>query len=206
MPKAKPLYVFGRIVLTPIFKVIYRTKYHNKNNIPEEGKFILACNHITYSDPVVLGLGQKRQLYFMAKSELFKNKAFGALIKALGAFPVYRGEGDKEAINHGEELLKNGNVMAIFIEGTRSRTGELLRPRSGAAMIAYATQTPVIPACITIKGGGRKRFGKRIVRFGEPMSVEELGLKTGSSKEFRDASRKIMEKITEMREHDLWQQ
>ena len=73
-------------------------------------------------------------------------------------------------------------------------------------MIAYATQTPVIPACITIKGGGRKRFGKRIVRFGEPMTVEELGLLTGSSKEFRDASRKIMEKITEMREHDLWQQ
>ena len=203
MEKPNLLYIIGRAICAPILKITHRYRFANRDTIPEEGGYIVACNHLSYSDPVLLGLGQKRQMNFMAKSTLFKNKFFAALISRLGAFPVERNAGDG-AINHGIELIENGGVMTIFIEGTRSKTGELLRPRSGAAMIAFQTKAPVIPAAITIEGGRRnKLFVKRTVRFGEPLTNEELGLINGTPSEYREASRIIMEKIRQMREMDI---
>ncbi len=203
MEKRKLFYSIGKIVCTPIFKITHRYRMANKNTIPDEGGYIIACNHLSYSDPVLLGIGQKRQLNFMAKSTLFKNKFFSLIIRSLGAFPVEKNAGDG-AINHGIELIKNGGVMTIFIEGTRSRSGELLRPRSGVAIVAYQTKAPVIPAAITVKGGlANKMFRRRTVRFGEPLTNEQLGLCSGTPREFRNASRMIMDKIREMREMDI---
>ena len=125
------LYRVGQAVCRPIMKVFYRYKFINNNSIPHEGAYIIASNHMSFSDPVLLGLGQRRRLFFMAKQELFKNKFFAGLIRALGAFPVERGAGDGKAIKTGEDLIKEGNVMTIFIEGGRTKTGEFMRPRSG---------------------------------------------------------------------------
>ena len=88
MGQSKVLYSVARVVCFPLFKVLYRYQVDNGFNIPIEGGYIVACNHLSYSDPVLLGLGQKRRLFFMAKGELFKNKFFGALIRTHGAFPV----------------------------------------------------------------------------------------------------------------------
>lgn len=204
MGQSKVLYTIGRGICTPIFKIFYRYKAINNHTIPEEGGYILACNHLSYSDPVLLGLCQKRRLSFMAKSELFKNKFFGALIRALGAFPVERGTGDNEAIQTGEDLVRDGKIMTIFLEGGRSKTGELMRPRSGCALVAQQMQVPVIPACITVVGNPKYTFSKRVIRFGEPLTPEQLGLTPeGGRKELKVASNIIMDEIRKMREQDL---
>ena len=204
MGQSKVLYSVARVVCFPLFKALYRYKIVNGFNIPEKGGFIVACNHLSYSDPVLLGLGQKRRLFFMAKVELFKNKFFGALIRTLGAFPVERGAGDNKAIKTGEDLIKEGEIMSIFIEGGRTKTGELMRPRSGCALVAQQMQVPVIPACITVVGNPKYVFAKRIIHFGEPISPKELGLTPdGGRREFKDASNKIMDEIKKMREQDL---
>lgn len=196
------LYNVASTVVAPFLKVIYRIKFRNRNNIPKEGAYILISNHLSNLDPLILGMGQRnRKLRFMAKSELFKNKLFAKLITALGAFPVVRGDGiEQEAISTGEEILKNGGVMTIFFEGKRSKTGELLRPRSGAMLMAYQTNTPIIPACITPEKGLMKPFCKTRVSFADAVTPAELGVTTGSSRELRDASKKVMDIIREMRE------
>lgn len=196
------LYNIATVVVTPVISAIYRVKFRNRNNIPKEGAYILISNHLSYLDPLILGMGQrKRKLRFMAKSELFKNKLFASLITGLGAFPVVRGEGiEQEAISTGEEILRNGGVMTIFFEGKRSKTGEFLRPRSGAMLIAHQTNTPIVPACITPEKKLMKPFRKTRVTFGEPVTPQELGITTGSARELRDASKKVMDMLKEMRE------
>lgn len=203
MAGSNAFYAFARGICAPALKIAYRYKFVNKNTFPEEGGYIVACNHISSSDPILLGLGQKRRIYFMAKDELFKNKFFAKIIRALGAFPVKRGAGDGKAIKTGTDLINEGNVMGIFLEGGRSKTGELMRPRSGCALVAYDTQVPVIPACITNLSPKKSLFGKRVIHFGEPLSIEELGLLTGDRRELRNASKIIMDKIKELREQDL---
>ncbi|MBQ1507781.1 MAG: 1-acyl-sn-glycerol-3-phosphate acyltransferase [Ruminococcus sp.] len=206
MGQSKALYAIGKVVCMPIFKAFYRFKTINKGTIPESGGCILTCNHISYSDPPLLGLSIKRRLYFMAKSELFENKFFAALIRALGAFPVERGAGDNKAIATGEDLIRAGEVMTIFIEGGRSKTGELMRPRSGCALVAQQMQVPVVPACITVVGNPKRLFAKRVVHFGEPLTPQQLGLTPGADfdrRALKKASDMIMGEIRKMRENDL---
>lgn len=201
--KRNPLYVVGRIIIIPIFKCLFFYKVKGKKNVPSEGPFIVCSNHISNFDPVILALTQKRQIFYMAKAELFKNKFLAKLIRTLGAFPVTRGAGDGKAINEAESIIKDGKLLGIFIEGTRSKTGEFLRPKSGASIIAYQMNVPVIPVCITPKNKKVKLFQQVKISWGEPMTPQELGLKTGSGEEYRNASRMIMEKISRLRENDL---
>lgn len=203
-------YSFARIIVTPIVYLLYRVKFTNGDNIPKDGAYIIISNHLSNLDPVILGIGQrKRKLRFMAKAELFENKFFAKLITALGAFPVFRGEGvDQEAINTGEDILKEGGVMVIFFEGKRSKTGEFLRPKTGAMLIAHATNTPIIPACITPEKKLVKAFCKTRVSFGEPVTLEELGVDVNNPvpnpRELRNASKKVMEKLEEMRSKEVF--
>ena len=203
MGQSKAFYAVGKAVCAPIYKLIYRYKVINKNNIPNDGKgYIIASNHMSFADPVLRGLGQKRRLNFMAKDELFSNKFFAFIIRHLGAFPVKRGAGDGKAIKNGEDIINEGNLMTIFIEGGRSKTGELMRPRSGFAVIAQQTGASVVPTCIT-KIGKRKLFAKRIIHFSDPISVEELGLDSIDRRALKNAGKIVMGKIQEMRENDL---
>lgn len=203
MGQSKVLYRVGQAVCRPIMKVFYRYKFINNNSIPHEGAYIIASNHMSFSDPVLLGLGQRRRLFFMAKQELFKNKFFAGLIRALGAFPVERGAGDGKAIKTGEDLIKEGNVMTIFIEGGRTKTGIFMRPRSGCALVAQQMQVPVIPACITITGNPKHRFAKRVIHFGDPLTPQQLGLTPdGDRRQLKNATNMIMDEIKKMREQD----
>lgn len=195
--KRNHFYFFWRAVLLPFFKLIYRMKYVGRENVPENGAYILASNHRLATDPIMLGMGLKRQVLFMAKEELFKNKFLSWFLRKLGAFPVSRGKADTGSIRHFENALENGALMGIFIEGTRSKDGEFLPPKNGCSLIAWDTKTPVIPVCHT-KIGSRTVF-----HFGKPLSLEDMGFEKGGAREFRNASRVIMDHIKALRAEDL---
>lgn len=191
-------YAFLRFILTPILKLIFNAKHINPHKLPRKGAYIIAANHISAIDPIIVAIGQKhRAVHFMAKAELFKNKFLSWFFHSIGCFPVERGKKDVSSVKHFEKVVEDGEVMGIFIEGTRSKTGEFLKPKNGASLIAYHTKTPVIPVCITKIGR------KRVCHFGEPLSLEELGFEKGGAREYREASRIIMEKIAKLREQDL---
>lgn len=186
------------VILWPV----YRFKYTNAKKIPEEGRYIFAGNHISATDAILVGVGQKRPIRFMAKVELFKNPIIGWLLTKLGAFPVNRGKGDWDSINYAKEIIDSGESLGIFIEGTRSKTGELLRPKSGAVMIAHQMDCKIVPVSITYRTKKLHLFSRRYISFGEPVSVEELGITSGGPREYREASRQLMERIRVMWERD----
>ena len=202
--KRTPLYAFGKTFVQWFLQLFIPYMANNKDNVPKSGKVILCCNHISLSDAVRLAFTQRRQIYYMSKAELFENKAMAILLSSLGAYPVQRGKGDKSALNKAGDLLGNGQALGIFIEGTRSRTGELLQPKAGAVMLAHKYNAPIVPCCITAKGGGvPKIFHKCMISFGEPILPEELGITQGTGVEYRSACREVMNKIALLRERDI---
>ncbi len=198
------LYSIIKAIVTPFSKIFYFCDIKGKEYIPQSGSFILCCNHLSLVDVVFLVVSQKRKIHFMAKSELFQNKLLAKFFYSMGAFPVNRGKSDLNAINTAEEILKNGGVLGLFLEGTRSKDGELLKPKPGVAMIAYQTGSKVLPACITPKNGGKIRlFHKTFLSYSKPISPSELGLNSGNLAEIRNATRSVMGEIKELRRSDL---
>ncbi len=144
-------------------------------NLPGGG-FVLAANHVSSFDPWPLGLPlYPRWLRFMAKSELFW-WPLGAFVTAAGAFKVRRGQADREAIATAVELVKSGEIVVMFPEGTRQRKGlrkkHEWRPRTGAARIGWDARAPIVPAAI--KGTDKLlRLGKQRVAYGKPIEPSE---------------------------------
>lgn len=195
--------IYNAVILScwAVCKLLYRFEVIGSENIPDDGRCIICPNHTSNADPVLLGVSKGRKVFFMAKSELFKSKIMSSIFRFFGAFPVQRDKSDKSAINHSVKILEEGKPLVIFLEGTRSRTGELLKPKSGAAMLALQTNTPIIPVFIGPRGGGRVKVFKKIkVKIGKPLDSRALGFQDGSLKEVRNASRIVMDKIREMRE------
>ncbi len=192
-------YSFAAGLLRLFYLPVYRLQVRGRENIPETGPVLLCSNHVAIKDPILIGIAQKRQVFYMAKEELFRNGFVGRILRALGAFPVKRGTGGGEALEEGERLLKQNAVVGVFIEGHRSQTGELQRPKTGAALLAYRTQATVVPVCITAQSGKAPlRFQKTLVTFGKPLPPQELAIENEGSLQLRRASRKVMERIAEM--------
>ena len=154
---------------------LYRMNVRGRENLPRTGGFVLAVNHTSNFDPWALGLPlyPKRYLRFMAKSELFWFP-LGVLITAAGAFKVHRGRGDTEAIDTAVELVRSGEIVVMFPEGTRQRKGLRkkweARPHTGAARIALDADAPLIPAAI--KGTDRLlRLARLKVAYGRPLEA-----------------------------------
>lgn len=196
------LYQFGKSFAVPIFRMLFPVWENNPERVPEDGPLILCSNHVCMKDPIYLALSPKRQIFYMAKKELFENKFVSGIFHSLGTFAIERGAGDTN-LTVADEILKKGGALGIFIEGTRSKDGKLGRPKSGAVMLAYKNQAPILPVCITTPNGGSpKQFERAILSFGELIQPEELGIKEGTGTEFRQASRMVMERIAEMRARD----
>ncbi len=169
-PKRKTwLYLVGQIILWWYFHLVFRMKVIGAENVPKEGPVLLCSNHLAKRDPVLLGLSQRRQVFYMAKEELFQNRFLGGMFRMLGAFPVKRGTGGSDALEDAYALLAQNGVVGVFIEGHRSRDGKLLKPKTGAALLAYETKAPVVPVCITAGDGKQPGMFKRtMIRFGKP--------------------------------------
>jgi 1-acyl-sn-glycerol-3-phosphate acyltransferase len=175
---ARPSAVYSLVaLLSAPLKLLYRMEARGKENLPREGGFVLAANHTSNFDPWPLGLPlyPERFLRFMAKSELFW-WPLGAFVASAGAFRVRRGERDTEAIATAVELVKAGEVVVMFPEGTRRKKGIVkkhqARAHSGAARIARDGGVPLVPAAI--KGTDRLiRLGKLQVAYGAPIEASD---------------------------------
>lgn len=164
-------YSFCQKILSPLVRIVFRLRVKGEDEIPRHGPVILIANHKSYLDPVVLGVSLKRQIYFVAKKELFKIPLFGQLITALGAFPVDRNSLDRKAFGKSLELLQKGQVVGIFPEGTRVRKGEIGEVKPGAYLIAKLSGAPVCLACIRgvfpliIKKGALPCLSRVVIKF-----------------------------------------
>lgn len=165
-------------IIIAIFRVycgiVHPVRISGRENLPEEGGFMLCANHISFLDPVVTILYVKRHIRFMGKKELFKNKIVAGVLDAVGAFPVDRGHADLAAIREAIKTLKDGKCLGIFPQGTRSAGNERMEMHGGAALIVQRTGSPVIPMYID---GPYKLFRRTDVRIGRPIDLSEFGKK-----------------------------
>ncbi len=187
------VYKFLKVLLYGIFRVLFRLDIKGEEHIPLRGATVIASNHISLLDPPVLGVAATRKVHFMAKKELFV-PVLGSFYRYLGAFPVQRGGADRVAIKHGLELLRGGHCLAIFPEGTRSKTGLLGKAEPGALLMAGKTNACIVPACVLgtdlIRSG--RLWPKVKVRFGPPLYFPQGGLTKEILREHTDA---LMERI-----------
>jgi len=168
------LYPFAKGLLSILLKIKgYRIK--GLENLPSEGPVIVACNHLSLWDPIIVGCTMNRPVYFMAKEELFELPVLGKLLPELGAFPVKRGQGDIGAIRKSIAVLKEGKVLGIFPEGTRSKSGELQEALSGIALIMEKSKAPVLPVkVIGSRGLLTQKRGKIGIIIGKPLYAEKI--------------------------------
>ena len=172
------MYRLAGVLTGPPVKLLFRLKSSGTEHLPREGGYVLSANHLSNFDPWPLGLPlfPHRRLRFMAKVELFRSPLW-PILKYGGAFQVRRGEGDTQAIETAVQLAKEGEVVAIFPEGTRRTKGLVkkhqARPHTGAARVALEASVPLIPAAIS--GTDRiTRLGPLRVAYGPPVELEDL--------------------------------
>jgi 1-acyl-sn-glycerol-3-phosphate acyltransferase len=180
-------------------RALYRIRTVGEENIPE-GAAIIAANHLSFSDVLVISSAAHRQVRYMAKAELFKTP-LKPLLDALGAFPIDRSRSDVGAIRKSIKLLRDGKLVGIFPQGHRRgrkdpRTTEI---KHGVGMIAFHSRASVIPVFIDNKGLKTRMFKVNTVIFGKPIKVEDLAFKGGGKAEYLVASRKIFRKICELK-------
>ena len=185
------LYRILRSLAILLFKLFFRIEVEGKDKVPKEGGFILASNHLSFLDPVVLGLASPRRLYFLARNDLFTNKLFSSFIKKLGAVPLKREKPDITAMRTALKIIKNNCPLVIFPQGTR---GQLMRSKPGVGFLFKRTHVPIITAKIygtdraLPKGARMIRFKKIKVFFDRIDNLEK-------EDDYRKVSLRVLEKI-----------
>ena len=192
-------YKFFKILCRFWYGVILGTKVIGAKNIPDTGAFILAANHMANWDPPFLGTFINREVNYMGKEELFKNPIMAAICRGLHVFPVKRGAADKTAVKTALKLLKSGECLGIFPEGTRSKTGKLGKGEAGVSLIAAMSKAPIIPAAIVNTNkifSAEVKLPRLAVVYGTPIYFE------GNAKDkahLDDFAQKIMAEIAKLK-------
>lgn len=186
--------------IRPLCNLLCKSKYNiefrGQENLERKGGFIIAANHISALDPMFIAMASKRLFHYIAKEELFENSLMAKAIVHLNAFPIRRGVGDMKAVNYGIELVRRGEVLCIFPEGTRSPDGTPKSAKSGVGYIARATRADVVPVAI-YKGQNEKGGTKVIINIGKVIPNLSLGFtENGKSKENKAAAKMIMDTVT----------
>jgi len=166
-------YELVRMVLTPISLGFYRCRQIEVDNVPARGPVILAANHFSNMDHFLAGTWLRRKIRFLAKSQLFGNPIGDYIFSTGGVFPIRRGHDDQEAFDTIHASFERGGCVMIYVEGGRSRSGELGRPRPGVGRAALESGVPVVPVAIHGSQNARRwkrlQFPKVTVRYGEPI-------------------------------------
>lgn len=190
-------WVFGRPVLGLPAAVATRLRSYGGERLPRRGGVVLAFNHFSWIDIPCVGYCCKRHLYFLAKVEAHRVPGLGELIRTFGTLSVRRGASDREAVRQMREVVRDGEALGVFVEGTRQRSGVPGRVQPGAAMVALQEGVPVV--CGAIHGSQDWRLGNFApvsIAWGEPMRFD--GLPRGA-KGYRLASEEIEAEL-----HRLW--
>lgn len=201
------VYLLGRGLISVVAKTIFRPTITGRENVPKNGPVILASNHLSFIDSIVIPISAPRRVQFLAKSHYFTGKGFKGWVSrnffsAIGAVSVERGAGQaaQDALDQGKRILEGGNAFALYPEGTRSLDGRLYRGRTGIAWLALATGATVVPVGLIgtqeIQPVGSKlpRVRKVTVKFGKPLDLAHYGPAT-SGKARRQATDEIMAAI-----------
>lgn len=206
-PRPGAVYFVGRVILRPLFWLMYRPRIVGRGNVPERGPVLLASNHLASLDTVIIPTSAGRPVQFLIKSSYFTGSGMLGRVKrwffsSIGGVPVRRaaGRGARAALDAGSSILRAGSVFAVFPEGTRSRDGKLHEGHGGAAWMARDTGAAVVPVGLIGTGTakplshllpGRPRLE---VRFGEPLDLADLeGVPDGKAR--REITERMMTAI-----------
>jgi 1-acyl-sn-glycerol-3-phosphate acyltransferase len=183
------LWPYGRWTLGALAAVAARLQVHGKEHIPKSGGFVVALNHMSWIDIPLFAYANPRNTYFVAKAEAHRIPGLGQFIRAFGSFAVRRGESDREAVRRMREIVREGGVLGVFVEGTRQKTGVPGEVQPGAAMVALQEDVPVV--CGAIAGSLEWKVGNfapTTVVWGEPRRFEDM---PKGAKGYRQASEEI---------------
>ena len=188
------LYKYGRLFLTPLFRFYYNPTVIGKENIPESGSVVIAGNHNHLYDQFLTVISTKRFVTYMAKREYFDSKKTRWFFKGTGCISVDRSIHDDAAKEKGIEILKSGDALGIFPEGTRNKTDAFLLPfKYGAVSMAKKTDAYILPFGIT--GDYKFRSKNLTIRYGKPFKVGNMNLVDANEKLYKEVEKLMKESI-----------
>ena len=186
-----------RGVVRLVAAIIFDIQVVGRQNVPETGPLIIASNHLSWVDVPLIPSFLKRKVVYMAKEETFQGN-MGWFVRFLGAFPVKRGEADRQSLRTAEEQLKADRILSIFPEGTRSKIHKLGQAHAGMGLIALRSGAPVVPVAIYGSEKAFKKFRPRItIIFGEPMILTPKGKKI-TREDIDESTEHVMLRIASM--------
>jgi 1-acyl-sn-glycerol-3-phosphate acyltransferase len=187
------LWALGRLPVHPLLVLLARLRVYGRERVPPRGGVVLALNHFSWLDPLAFGVASPRTIYYMAKVEAHRVPGLGEIMRTFGAFSVRRGESDREAVRTMRRIVREGEALGLFAEGTRQRSGVLGELQSGASMVALQEGVPVVPGAIHGSQDWRVgNFQPVSIAWGEPMRFEGL---PRNAKGYREASTEIQRSI-----------
>ncbi|MFV0373000.1 lysophospholipid acyltransferase family protein [Microbacterium sp.] len=206
-PRPGAIYLVGRALLRPLFRVLYRPRYAGREHVPSTGAVLLASNHLSALDTVMIPVAAPRPVQFLIKASYFTGTGLTGRVRrwfftSIGGVPVHRAAGRdaRAALTAGSDILRAGSVFAVFPEGTRSRDGKLHDGHGGAAWMARDTGATVVPVGLVGTGTARpfahlRRGQPRLeVRFGAPLDLSDLdGVADGKAR--REITERLMSAI-----------
>lgn len=205
------VYLIARFVLRPLMFLLLRPEIRGRENVPLEGPVVLASNHLSFIDSIVIPLAAPRRVAYLAKAEYFTGRGFGGwvtktLFTALGAYPIERQtqRAAQAALDTALEILQSGVAFGLYPEGTRSKDGRLARGKTGVAWLALTADCPVVPVAVkgTDKvqpvGASWPRPHRISITFGQPLTFPEQHGQAGRNQARRVVTDRIMEAIAEL--------
>jgi len=196
------VYFFSRILFLIVLKIAFKFKVTGRSNLPKKGPFIMASNHISYADPVVMGVACNTvPIHFMAKKELFNVPFFHLWFKAVGCIPVDRNSKSSAPLKNAIQKLKKGKAIGIFPEGKRSKTDEPLSPEPGIGLIVSKTKVPIIPLYISgtetaLPIGKSTLTPCRVsAKIGKAVDIEESMKLSGKKEIYESIGKKVIDAI-----------
>jgi 1-acyl-sn-glycerol-3-phosphate acyltransferase len=201
------LYWIVKYLVTPVMVVFVRVRVEGRANVPGRGPVILASNHRSFLDSFFIPLVMRRRVTFVAKAEYFDDPKTAWFFRSCGQIPIRRegGSASERALASATEVLRSGNVFAIYPEGTRTRDGKLHRGHTGVARLAMGCNVPIVPVGLVgtddvqpVDSRLPKLFRRVTIRFGEPIDPARYAGREHDRMALRELTDEVMYEINEL--------